>query len=310
MHAPDCYAGIWISDCALGVWRPVSDAGRWATLSVGVVLTLCLTGCTSYSEDNFAIREPIRMPLTMVQSNPATAVMVGEMEVSVGIDTGGGIIDLSGDVIRNVGARKMPGSNKWTDWTGQEFRAQLYKIPSVTIDGRTFRNLVAEQANEPTSGEGGGISNSLGREFLSHYFVVIDYGNLAVTLWPPTSSAMASTQCGPRRIPMESTKESGLVVVRLATPSGSFRAILDTGAQYSVIPEELARDRNLPLIFRGETPFYKLEELTVAGQDLGPLEFVVLPAKPPDDFQVFLGSNFFSKHVVCLDYKNREILVR
>jgi hypothetical protein len=88
----------------------------------------------------------------MVQSNPATKVMVGEVEVSIGIDTGGGIIDLSGDVIRKVGAKKMPGSNTWTDWTGQEFQAQLFKIPSVTIDGRTFRNLVAEQANEPASG--------------------------------------------------------------------------------------------------------------------------------------------------------------
>jgi len=232
------------------------------------------------------------------------------MEVSVGIDTGGGIIDLSGDVIRKVGAKKQPGYNTWTDWTGQEFRAQLFKIPSVTIDGRTFRNLLAEQANDPGSGEGGEISNSIGRDFLSHYFVVIDYANLAMTLLPPASSAMASTQCGSRRIPMEPTKESGLVVVRLETPSGSFRAILDTGAQYSVIPEEQARSRNLPLFFRGETPFYNLEKLTVAGQDMGSLEFVVIPAKPPEDFQVFLGSNFFSKHVVCLDYKNREILVR
>jgi hypothetical protein len=85
---------------------------------------------------------------------------------------------------------------------------------------------------------------------------------------------------------------------------------LDTGAQYSFIPDELARDRNLPLTNGGDTSFYRLEKLTAAGQDLGPLEFVVIPAKPPDDFQVFLGFNFFSKHVVCLDYKNREILVR
>lgn len=64
------------------------------------------------------------------------------------------------------------------------------------------------------------------------------------------------------------------------------------------------------MTFRGQTPFYKLEALTADGQDFGPLEFVVLPARPPEDFQVFLGANFFSNHVVCLDYANREIRIR
>ena len=109
---------------------------------------------------------------------------------------------------------------------------------------------------------------------------------------------------------MESTKESGLVVTQFATPSGPIRAIWDTGAQYSVIPEDLARDRNLPLTFRGQTPFYKLESLSAGGQDFGALEFVVLPAKPPEDFQIFLGANFFSNHLVCLDYENREIRLK
>ncbi len=109
---------------------------------------------------------------------------------------------------------------------------------------------------------------------------------------------------------MEPTRESGLVVTQFMTSSGPIRAIWDTGAQYSAMPEDLARDRNLALTFRGQTPFYKLEALTAAGQDFGPLEFVVLPVKPPEDFQVFLGANFFSNHVVCLDYENREIRVR
>ncbi len=101
-----------------------------------------------------------------------------------------------------------------------------------------------------------------------------------------------------------------MVVTQIVTPSGLLRAIWDTGAQYSAVPEDLARDRNLALTLYGQTPFYKLEALTSAGYDFGPLEFVVLPVKPPEDFQVFLGANFFSNHVVCLDYRNREIRVR
>jgi hypothetical protein len=279
------------------------------TRLISAMVLMCLAACANTSARKFAIREPIRMPLTIVESGPATRIMIGDMEVTIGIDTGGGIVDLSADVIRNVGAKRLSGYNTWTDSYGQEFRSPLFEVPSITIDGRTFRDLTVEQMDEPAPGDERGVSNSIGRDFLRHYFVVIDYANLVMTLWPPGSSAIASNQCGSLRVPMESTKESGLAVVRIATPSGTFRAILDTGAQYSMMPEALARDRNLSLTFRGDTPFYR-EKLTVAGLDLGPLEFVVLPVEPPEDFQVFLGYNFFSKHVVCLDYKNREILVR
>jgi hypothetical protein len=290
--------------------RADTEFGSRVTLSVVALAAIGLAACTNSPEQQFAISEPIRMPLTLVESTPATRIMIGKMEVTIGMDTGGGILDLGADVIRKVGARRLPGFNSWTDWSGQEFRSPLFEVPSITIDGRTFRNLTAEQTDEPAPDDGHGVSNSFGRDFLSHYFVVIDYANSAMTLWPPGSSATARNQCGSLRVPMESTKEPGLVVVRIATPSGTYRAILDTGAQYSMMPEGLARDRNLSLTFRGDTPFYKMEKLTVAEQDFGPLEFVVLPAGPPRDFQVFLGYNFFSKHVVCLDYKHREILVR
>jgi hypothetical protein len=237
--------------------------------------------------------------------------MVGEQEVNVGIDTGGGIIDLSGDVIRGAGATSLKRHNTWTNYLGQKSHSPMFKVPAITIGGQTFRNLVVEQLDEPASGDESGASNSIGRAFLRHFFVVIDYANLSVTLWPSGSSAVATVACGSRPLPMESTKESGLVVVRITTPSGPIRALLDTGAQYSAMPEYLARDRNLDLTFYGQSPpFYKLEALTIAGQEFGSLEFVVLPVRPPKDFQVFLGSNFFSEHVVCLDYENREIRIR
>jgi hypothetical protein len=40
------------------------------------------------------------------------------------------------------------------------------------------------------------------------------------------------------------------------------------------------------------------------------MEFVILPLKLPGDFEGMLGRNFFENHVVCLDYKRREIRVR
>jgi hypothetical protein len=47
--------------------------------------------------------------------------------------------------------------------------------------------------------------------------------------------------------------------------------------------------------------------LSAAGQEFGPVEFVVLPLKLTADFDGMLSRNFFEQHVVCLDYVRREV---
>lgn len=148
---------------------------------------------------------------------------------------------LSRDVIRSAGAKRMPGYNTGTDAFGQESRAPIVEVPAITIGGRTIRDVVIVQEDEPVPGEGPPVSNSIGRQFLGRYFVVIDYANLSMTLWPSDSSGVAQTACGSKRLPMEPTKESGLVVTTFGTASGPIRALWDTGAQYSVMPDDCRR---------------------------------------------------------------------
>ena len=118
--------------------------------------------------------------------------------------------------------------------------------------------------------------------------------------------------CGRTRIPMEPTAEDRLAVSKFETPSGRVRLLWGTGNAYSMLPETIAGKLRLATVTRGPNSpkFYQSKTLSAAGQDLGPLEFVVLPLKLPSDFEGVLGGNFFEHHVVCLDYQRREIRVR
>jgi hypothetical protein len=111
---------------------------------------------------------------------------------------------------------------------------------------------------------------------------------------------------------MEPTKEDRLAVSNFDTPSGRLRLLWSTGSSYSMLPDTLAAKRRLATVTRGPNSpkFYRSKTLSAAGQDLGPLEFVVLPLQLPGDFDGALGGNFFEHHVVCLDYEQREIRVR
>ncbi len=254
--------------------------------------------------------EPLRLPLSIIRSQPVTVITVGNRAVQAGVDTGGGGITLSEDVIRSAGGVRLADERVWNDAFGREFRVPQFTMPAMTIGGQTFHDVVVIQTAESPEGQNPpAVPNGIGQHFLMRYFTVVDYAGLAMTLWPPGTELEASAACGTTPIPMEETEDVGLVVTVFDTPSGSFRLGWDTGATGSMISEELVASLRLETILRGQTSFYRPTRLTAAGQDFGSLEFVVLPLQLPD-FQGMLGANFFSDHVVCLDWKKREVRIR
>ncbi len=147
---------------------------------------------------------------------------------------------------------------------------------------------------------------------LSQYFVVVDYAGASISLWPPDTKNPERINCGRTRIPMEPTMEDRLAVSAFEMPSGQVRLLWGTGNGYSMLPETIADKLRLSTVTRGPNSpkFYQSKTLSAAGQDFGPLEFVVLPLKLSNDFDGVLGGNFFEHHVVCLDYRRQEIRVR
>lgn len=278
---------------------------RRTVLVLAMPLPLLLS-CVAASQSS----EPLRLPISIVRTSPVAAIQVGSQTVQVGIDTGGGAIALSEDVIRKAGGVKLAEEREWSDAYGQKYRVPQFRVPVITVGGRAFRDIVVIQATEPRDLEGPPVSNSIGGQFLSQFVTVIDYVGQSFTLWPPGAESAISAACGTTRVPMEKTEQLDLAVSAFNTPSGTLRLLWDTGASYSMLPEALAASRRLETFLRGETPFYNSATLSVPEREFGPLEFVVPPLQLPSDFEGMLGANFFSSHVVCLDYDKREVRIR
>jgi hypothetical protein len=307
VHAPYCPTNMGTSALAPQARRSVVDAVCWATLTSGVAAFLLCSACSTGSRLEVEQKGPMRLPLTFMNSNPVATITVGDQDVPVVVDTGGGGIALSVEVIEAAGGRRLDQYSSGPDAYGREIRSPKYKVASITIGGRAFSDVVVTQAESRPAGGGPPVPGSIGRELLSHYFVVIDYARKSIDLWPDNARSSAAG-CGTNKVPMERTKDPGLVVLSFSTPSGPMRAVLDTGATYSIMPEWLVKERKLETVLHGQQPFYGLANVVAAKRELGPMEFVVLPVQPPADFQVFLGWNFFSNRVVCIDYENRQVL--
>jgi hypothetical protein len=258
--------------------------------------------------------DPILLPLTFIESSPVTSIVVGGRTVPAIVDISGGDADgeltLSAELVEGAHGISL-GSAIASDAYGREFTRPRFTIPAVTIGGHVFRDVRAVQDVAPAGGEGVGTPNAIGKHLLSRYFVVVDYAGASISLWPPDTRNPTGMDCGHTRIRMERTGEERLVVSTFDTPAGSVR-LLWSANPYSVLPVTLARKLRLATMTHGpgSPEFYQSKTLSVAGQDLGPLEFVVLPLDLPADFEGMLGRNFLDRHVVCLDYRRREIRIR
>jgi hypothetical protein len=261
-----------------------------------------------------ASQEPIRLPLTFVQSTPVTTITVGGKPVQAIVDSSAGDADgaltLSKEIIENAGGIAL-GKAAMRDAFGHEFAPLRFEMPVVTIDGHTFRNVRVVQALRAANGEAPPVPNVIGKYFLSDYFVVVDYAHALVTLWPPDTSDPAGIDCGRVRIPMERTEEARLVVSEFTTDAGHLRLAWSTATTFSMLSQTIADRLKLPTVLRGPNSprFYQPRALLAAGQDFGPSEFVVLPLSLPPDFEGLLGSDFFHRHTVCFDYRRRLIRV-
>ena len=271
----------------------------------------CLQASTAVAAQG---TDPIHLAITITRSNPVTTITVGGQTIQAIVDTGGdvdGALTLSKEVIESV--RGLSQGNVVTnDAFGRELTRPLFKIPVATIGGHAFQGVTVVQAPVRSAGEEPPVPNAIGRQFLDQYFVVVDYAGGSITLWPPGTKNPAGSNCGRTRIPMQHSEEDRLAVSDFETTSGRVRLGWDTGATYSMLAETTAEKLQLATAVRGPNSptFYQSKMLAAAGQDLGPLELVVLPIKISSGVDGMLGRNFFEQHVVCLDYQRREVRVR
>src|SRR5215510_12306352 len=105
--------------------------------------------------------EPVRLPLTILRNNPVTNIEVAGHEIQIGIDTGGGVLGLTHQALKQAGAVELGETTVWTDANGQAHEARRFRVPQIRLGGRSFTNLDAIEAQKAMP-NGPPIPNGLG----------------------------------------------------------------------------------------------------------------------------------------------------
>jgi hypothetical protein len=100
--------------------------------------------------------------------------------------------------------------------------------------------------------------------------------------------------------------ERGLVEFEVMTPEGGLRCMLDTGSTYNLL--NVSSEQTIDQAIWDLENVIVYPWIKIGSQDLGSLEFHSVPISLPVPIEAILGMDFFSAHVVFLDFVNERIL--
>ena len=247
------------------------------------------------------------VPLRIRGNFPLVEVKVGGKRVPLLFDTGDSrrILLAQADIDRAKG-KPTGASSKVIDVKGNVIEAPQFEIPRLQIGSIEFTKVVAElDVHDPSyMPDQHGQEGFLGTALLKPYQVVIDYPRGTLTLAVPGSSR-ARAEC--RGTPAPFVEQwRGEPVTEVDTDLG--RAVLwwDTGTPLSILISRFAQ-RAQPGLKEGPLTSRRL---LVGGTEFGPWTFEVVDLTLPPGFEGFVGYDFYARHVVCMDFPGKRLLVR
>lgn len=243
------------------------------------------------------------IPIEIEGGTPVVVARVNGVALQLVVDSGGGLLSLKSGAIKRVSAIPTESTRSVTDALGNKSMVAMFKINALELGNKTFRWIDADELGSyAKNSPGDGI---IGRKFLNQFIAVYDYASRKVTLYSSHERKAAERAC--RGVQINTVPDDDEIIVSIAsTDHQPMRMLWDTGATYSFVKKSFADEHALPV--RGE--FYTTERFGLGGHDFGQLELVALDIKAPVNVDGYVGGNFFSDHVVCIDPSMNRIRVR
>ena len=103
--------------------------------------------------------------------------------------------------------------------------------------------------------------------------------------------------------------DRGLVEIAADTDKGLMRLVLDTGATWNVLNEELQSDQALDVAVWDPANVVEFTHLAIASTELGSVSFHRMPIQMPIHIEGILGVEFFQRHAVFLDFLHSKAYI-
>ena len=150
-----------------------------------------------------------------------------------------------------------------------------------------------------------GDQGALGTGLFKSYEVVLNYPNRTLTLVQRADGTPTSQSCQGSPVPF-SPEWHGEAVTTIDTDLGQLTVCWDTGTTTSVLSKRFVQRARPNLTKDALTT----QRLMIGTRNFGPMKFEIWEMALPPGFDGFMGYSFFARHVVCIDYPDKQVLIR
>lgn len=272
-------------------------------MTIGRFLGALFT-CTTVAAANQAGESSSPIPIEL-QGNraPILSATVDGIPVRLRFDLGDGTaLVLQKGILEKIRA-KPTGNNAQMQGVDGPFEAPLFNVSRVEIGGILFRDATVRRDEARTGyAPDGDTDGFLGTGLLKAFQVVIDYPDRSMTLVRKVQTGRAGP-CTGTEIPFsDNAKWRGEPVTEADTDIGRVTLWWDTGAPTSVLRKEIIRDSQ-------SDDTVTSAQLRLGERNFGPWQFQLWGEMNLPGFDGFIGSDFFAKHVVCVDFPRNRVVV-
>ncbi len=285
-----------------------SDAGavlmtrptrRWT--SAFLAMSFVAAGCA-------AADRPVVVPITLLGHFPLVNVNIDGSEVPLVFDSGtSASVALTQAVLDRVKASPTGESSRGVDAQGNVLVYPKYSIKRVQIGAAIFTDVVAQlDVHDPSyQATQVGQLGFLGTSLLKGYQVVLDYPHRTMTLVPPGGPADETSKCAGTVVTF-APQWHGEPVAEVGTDLGRVVVWWDTGTPTSVLSKRFVQATGSP----HSEATWTSRHLALGDIDFGPWQFEIWDMSLPLGFDGFIGYDFFAKHVVCMDFPAKRLLIQ
>lgn len=260
----------------------------------------------AYLSSALCAAEPIVIPVELQDGNNLTTVRIGGVKLRTIVDTGGWYaIGITSAALAKLHVRFSGTTTERIDGSGDKLEGRDFRVAALQVGGVTFQDLAGFEIRQAPGGDLGGpppFDAVIGRDFLAHYTVVVDYPRRRFELYP---ASRARAVCGPATATMLPSQD-GIMFSTFRTDAGVMNLGWDTGATYSVVQKAVAVVRGLKL----KDDFYATRRFALEHFDAGDMDLVSIDVAGVPDLDGLIGFNFFEHRRVCFDYARHTVSVR
>jgi hypothetical protein len=275
------------------------------TVSRLCLVMLCLI---SLAKNCFSADGSTTVPIRLRGHFPLVIVKIDGLDVPLTFDLGdSSALVLSPKILDRVKTLPTNETNRSSDVQGNIIQSAKFKLALLQIGTARFTDVIGHQDLHDPSYQATDTwqQGHFGTSLLKSYKVVLDYPHRKMTLISRDIANGQSSKCKGTIVPFL-PDWNGDPVTKVSTDFGELTAVWDTGSPISILRKAGSQNIGDSVLTEAVTT----KHFNLGGTDFGPLKLDVADYAEPAGTDMFVGYNFFAKHIVCIDFPGHRFLIQ